>query len=346
MSFDYGTLFAPILVDIEKEMRAIRDEQGTISPIMWAIVDYQFGWDAEAGQVDKNVSGKRIRPVIMALVAQAVSGTYRHVLPAGAALELIHNFTLLHDDVMDKSLERRHRPAVWTRWGGAQAINAGDGLYALANLAMTRLPDQGADPAKTVKAHRALAQACLWTAEGQMLDIDFETRDTVRAEEYITMIANKTGTLIEAAAYIGALLSTDDETVAEGYGAFARNLGIAFQVRDDYLDIWGETAQTGKPVANDIREKKKSYPVLVALERASDADRAALQRIYAQDTLSDDDVQRVLKILERADAAARTDQTARHYYDLSLNSLDSTGIDNDTQRLIRQLAEFLIQRAH
>ncbi len=346
MSFDYGTLFAPILADIENEMRAIRDEQRTIAPIMWAIIDYQFGWDAEAASIDKNISGKRIRPVMMALVAQAVYGRYEHVLPAGAALELLHNFTLIHDDVMDKSPERRHRPAVWTRWGGTQAINAGDGLYALANLAMTRLLDQGADPVKTIKAHRAMSQACLWTAEGQMLDIDFETREVVRAEEYITMIVNKTGTLIEAAGYIGALLSTDDEAVAQGYAAFARNLGVAFQIRDDYLDVWGDTAQTGKVVASDIRDKKKSYPVLVALERAGEADRATLSRIYAQDVLADDDVQTVLDVLGRVDAAGQTDQTARHYYDLAMQSLASTGINNDTQHLIRQLAEFLIQRAH
>ncbi len=335
-----------IVDDIEAEMLAIRREQVAVAPILWEIVDYQFGWDLDDQAARRQISGKKIRPLLMALVAQAISGDYHHVLPAGAALELLHNFTLIHDDVMDKSLERRHRPAVWTRWGNTQAINAGDGLYALANLSSARLLDQGMPPRRVVEMVRAMSQACLWTAEGQMLDISFETRATVSTAEYITMITHKTGTLIEGAARIGALLSTDDETVIQSYAQFARQLGIAFQVRDDYLGVWGDEAQTGKSATSDIREKKKAYPFLAAVERASEADRATLLDLYAQETLSDADVQTVLAIFNRAGAAEQTDRVAEEYYTSALAHLDRTGIENDTQVTIRQLAAFLNQRAY
>ncbi|NLX09395.1 MAG: polyprenyl synthetase family protein [Chloroflexi bacterium] len=341
----YEQTFTPFLREIEAEMRAARQEQSEIAPILWQVIDYQFGWDIppEDSARFRKVTGKKIRPLLMALVAQAVRGDYRHVLPAGVALEFVHNFTLIHDDVMDESPERRHRPAVWTRWGPYQAINAGDGLYALSFLASTRLHRIGTPPAKTVRVVEWLARACLQTAEGQILDMDFETRDTVSTDDYITMIANKTGALIECAAGIGALLSTDDEALIAAYTDFGRRLGIAFQVRDDYLGIWGDKAQTGKSTTSDIREKKKSYPVLAAFERAVPADRASLQAIYRQESLSDADIATVMDILERTGAPALTDQIARSYYDGALERLGWTGAD---QELIRQYAAFLVRREY
>jgi geranylgeranyl pyrophosphate synthase len=340
------TFLNAISADLDAEMLAIRREQVPIAPILWEIVDYQFGWDVNDLAERRHISGKKIRPLLMALVAQAISGDYHHVLPAGAALEFLHNFTLIHDDVMDKSLERRHRPAVWTRWGTTQAVNAGDGLYALANLSSARLLDQGVPPRRVGEMVRAMSQACLWTAEGQMLDISFETRETVSTAEYITMITHKTGTLIEGAARIGALLTTDDEHVVQSYAQFGRFLGIAFQVRDDYLGVWGDEAQTGKSATGDIREKKKAYPFLAAFEHASAADRAALLGLYAQESLSDADVQTVLAIFNRAGAAEQTERVAADYYARALAHLDDTGVRNDTQDTIRQLAAFLNQRAY
>ncbi|HVO69244.1 MAG TPA: polyprenyl synthetase family protein, partial [Aggregatilineaceae bacterium] len=312
----YKDPFGQIRADIEAEMRAARQEQTAVAPMLWEIVDYVFGWDLtpEQTELSTKVSGKKIRPLFMALVAKAICGDYHHVLPAGAALEFLHNFTLIHDDVMDKSLERRHRAAVWTRWGSTQAINAGDALYALANLVCVRLLNTATPPDKIARAVQTLSQACLWTAQGQILDIDFETREDVSPADYITMISHKTGTLIEAAAEIGALLSTDNEATIQAYARFGRHLGIAFQIRDDYLGMWGDEARTGKSATSDIREKKKSYPILVGFERASDTDRAALRRLYAQETLSDRDIQPVLVILNRAGAAAQTEQVAEQYY--------------------------------
>lgn len=341
-------LFDTIAAEVEAEMWAIRQEQVAIAPILWEIVDYQFGWDLPADDRvgRRRVAGKKIRPLLMALVAQAISGEYRHVLSAGAALELLHNFTLVHDDVMDKSLTRRHRPAVWTRWGNAQAINAGDGLYALANLASTRLLDQATPTHRVVATFRALSQACLWTAEGQILDIDFETRETVPTADYIKMITHKTGMLIECAAKIGALLSTDDEQIIQSYADFARNLGIVFQIWDDYLGVWGDETKTGKSATGDIREKKKAYPFLAACERANETERATLRQLYAQETLSDADVQAALAIFNRVGAAEQTSQATGQYYRTAIAYLDQTGIHNETQTVIRQLADFLIQRTY
>jgi geranylgeranyl diphosphate synthase type I len=341
----YQELFTPILAAIDAEMREARREQQEIAPILWDVIDYQFGWDLPPAEF-KKVSGKKIRPLLMALVAKAVCGEYQHVLPAGASLEFIHNFTLIHDDVMDDSPERRHRPTIWTKWGKWQAINSGDGLYALANLSTVRLLKKGMDARKTVRAMESLSRACLWTAEGQILDMDFEHRETVLSDDYITMITNKSATLIECAAFTGAMLSTDDEAVIENYANFARTLGIAFQVRDDYLGVWGDEAQTGKSVTSDIRAKKKSYPVLVGFERASQTDRADLRQIYEKDTLSDADVNTVLAILDRVDARQQTDKIAEDYYQQAMNYLDATGITNETQDVIRGFAAFLIQRAY
>ena len=336
--------FEQIVADIDGEMRIIRQQQQTIAPLFWEVVDYQFGWDLDNPAQAQRVAGKKARPLLMALVALAVSGSYEHVLPAGAALELIHNFTLIHDDVMDHSPERRHRPAVWTHWGEYQAINVGDGLFALANLALSYLAQRGTAPHKIVQAYEILSRACMWTAEGQILDMDFEDREAVLPDEYITMVAHKSGTLIEAAARIGALLSTDDEAVVDAYGTFARSVGIAFQVRDDYLGIWGDEAQTGKSATSDIREKKKSYPVLIAFQQANDADRATLRHIYAQETLNTADIETVVTILDRVDAASQTDRVAKSYYERAMTSLDATGIHNAAQDQVRNYANFLIRR--
>ncbi len=343
----YEATFGPILTAIEAEMHAARQEQQVVAPILWDVIDYQFGWDLDADDARRGrVAGKKIRPLLMALVAQAVCGTYRHVLPAGAALEFIHNFTLIHDDVMDKSEERRHRPTVWTRWGPWQAINAGDGLYALAMLCSVRLAQVDAPPAKIVRVVEALARACLHTAEGQILDMDFEGRADVGADEYVTMVANKTGALIRCAAQVGALLSTDDEDLIARYAAFGRDLGIAFQIRDDYLGVWGDESRTGKSATSDIREKKKSYPILVAFERAAAADRATLEALYAAESLSDEDVSTVLDVLARTDAQAATDEIAWAYYEDALAHLERTGAAPAALAPIREYAAFLLRRAY
>jgi geranylgeranyl diphosphate synthase type I len=346
MAASYESLFGGILAEVEGEMRAARQEQREVAPLMWQMIDHHFGWNAEDAAQRARIAGKRVRPVLMALVAQAIAGSYRHVLPAAAALEFLHNFTLIHDDVMDRSLERRHRPTVWSIWGSDQAINAGDGLYALANLTLTRLLRLDVPPARIVRAAAVLSQACLWTAEGQVLDMTFPQREDVTVAEYLTMITLKTATLIEAAAQMGALLSTDDEAIIQAYGQFARALGIAFQVRDDYLGIWGDEAVTGKSATGDIREKKKSYPVLFAWERAGDSDRETLRRIYAQPTLSEEDVQQVVRILERTGAPAETERVADDYYQAALRHLDATGSANAAQTQLRQLASFLVRRAY
>ena len=340
----YGETFGALQAEIEAEMYAIRASQREVAPLLWQMIDHHFGWQEQSGAVNGSSSGKKVRPVLMALVAQAIGGSYRQVLPAGAALELLHNFTLIHDDVMDRSPTRRHRPTVWTIWGATQAINAGDALYALANLAMARLVERDVPAPRVVRACYTLSQACLWTAEGQVLDIAFTERPLVTTDEYMTMVEHKTGKLLEAATRLGALLSTDDEHVIEAYGRFGRHLGIAFQIRDDYLGLWGKADETGKPIAEDIYEKKKSYPVLVALERADEADRATLQRLYAQETLDDADVQTVLAILEHVDAITQTGRVAEAHYMAALEHLENTGIDNPTQEQIRRLAAFLILR--
>jgi geranylgeranyl diphosphate synthase type I len=347
----YFHSFAHYLIDIEVYLRAFCTDRPQAAPLYWEMIDHHFGWnEGVVSSADpttlRYLNGKRTRPLMTLLVAEAVSGSYAHAIPAAAGIEIIHNFTLIHDDVMDVSLERRHRPTVWSIWGIGQAINTGDGLFAFGMSALLELGQRGVDPAKIVEAMRVLLDACSATVEGQILDMSFEQRTDVTPDEYIVMIEHKTGTLIEASARLGALLSTDDRAVIDGYGDYARNLGIAFQMQDDYLGIWGDEAQTGKSASSDIVGKKKSYPVLIAFASADAEARAALDRIYAQEHLDDADVAAVKAILDTVDAAAQTRSLIERYYCDSIAALDSVSGGDSSGTLLRQIADFLIRRVY
>ncbi len=343
----YLSTFSELLLDIEKHLKSYLGGRPQIAPLFWEMVDYHFGWQ-RAGDVDvaPNIGGKRIRPLLMLLVARAVSGRSDHALPAALAIEIIHNFTLIHDDVMDASTERRHRTTLWVRWGEAQAINAGDGLYALGMGAMLRLRRHGVPADKTLAAMDLLLDACRATVEGQMLDVGFEQRTDVTPDEYLTMIAGKSGALIEVAARIGALLSTDDAATIDAYAGFGLSLGMAFQIWDDYLGAWGEAALTGKSATSDIEGRKKSYPVLLAFRDAPAEVQARLHAIYAQPEITPVDVEEIYDALAQVEAQQKTRDLIEIYFQRALAALDSVHVDNDSQRALRELALFLVERAY
>lgn len=347
----YYRTFADYLRAIETDLRQFATQRPKVAPLYWQMVDHHFGWEnnapAESGDaLLRNLNGKRTRPLMTLLVAQAISNRYDHALPAAVGVELIHNFTLIHDDVMDRSPERRHRSTIWTEWGIAQAINAGDGLYAFGMSSVLDLLKNRVPPDKIIRAMQVVLDACIATVEGQILDVGFETRSDVSSDEYITMIYNKSGALIEASARLGALLSTNDEATIEAYAAFARNLGIAFQIQDDYLGVWGNEQETGKSATSDIEGKKKSYPVLIAFEQADSASKKTLASIYAKPELNLADVAAVKAILDRLDAAAQTQKLIEKYYQQSIASLDTVTSGSKDHTLLLQLAEFLIQRSY
>jgi len=265
-------------------------------------------------------------------------------LAAAAALELTHNFSLVHDDIQDADRERRHRPTVWAVWGQGQAINAGDSLLALAHLALLRLVDAGLSPAAVVRACRILDAACLTMIEGQCLDLEFEERAQVKVEEYLEMIERKSGALFGAALHLGALTAGADEALGERFGRAGRLLGTAFQVRDDLLGVWGRRDVTGKPESADIRRRKKTLPLLCAQSTAPAEDREALAHIYRRATLDDAAVQQVVAILERAGAYDYCQNMARQRLEEALAELASTAITPAAYCELREVADFLLER--
>jgi geranylgeranyl diphosphate synthase, type I len=296
---------------------ATRLEAGNLAPF-YGQMQYHLGWvDTTFSPVTSN-PGKLLRPTLLLLAYEAAGASTHEVgavthnsshlsraLPAAASVELTHNFTLIHDDIEDGDIERRHRSTVWNVWGIPQAINTGDGMFALARLALWDVVNEGVDPAIAVRLGAVLDKACLVIAEGQYLDISFETREDISVAMYVDMISRKTATLMSCAAEMGALLGTHDADTIARLSSFGYAMGIAFQVRDDLLGIWASTAELGKTPAGDIYRRKKSLPVLHALEQANASDQQLLRQVYTQTApVTGEQVEEVLSIFARTQTKA------------------------------------------
>lgn len=273
------------------------------------ILRYHLGWSDRHGVPSPTPAsqGKALRPTLCMFACDAFRGEPGHAAPAAAALELIHNFSLVHDDIQDQGLERRHQPTVWAVWGTERALVAGDAMQALGDLT-TLMAGENVPADTAVRVSKLLTQSYLEMIEGQCRDLQFEQRATIGAEEYLDMIALKTGALIRSSLVIGATIATDDPEILAGVARFGTAIGRLFQIRDDYLGIWGDEAITGKSTDSDIVQRKKSYPIVYAFQQVGGADRDELLRLYAQETLDETDVDRVMKILEDVGAARRTDE--------------------------------------
>ncbi len=274
-------------------------------------VGYHLGWlDAHFVPV-QYTTGKLLRPTLLLLAYEAAgaceTGSKREekahlerALPAAIAIELFHNFTLIHDDIEDGDRERRSRPTAWTVFGIPQAINLGDGLACLSRLALFALLDKGVDADLVARLGYCFDRAALTVIEGQHMDLCFETQEQVAVPHCLEMIARKTAALLACAAEMGARLGCSDEPTIKAFHQFGWHLGIAFQVRDDLLGIWATRAQAGKMPAGDVLRRKKTLPVLHAIQHASPQDRAWLRTFYAQqEAPGSEQVDQVLAILER-----------------------------------------------
>ena len=310
------------------------------------MMQYHLGWLDESFAPTTGNAGKRVRPIMCLLTCQATGGDPEQALPAATALELAHNFSLVHDDIEDQSALRRGRPTVWKVWGVPQAINVGDGLFVLAHLAMQRLADEGVPPQRGLRALETFDQACLALTEGQYLDLSFETRLDVDVEQYLSMIRGKTAALFSAAAQLGALVAGSDPASIARYRRFGQNLGLAFQIVDDILGIWGDPQVTGKPSADDIRQRKKTLPIVRALEKEQRAGGKGLKGIYQQEAIDGEAVEAALRILENLEARHFAEAMANDYYQQALAELDATGLENEAQDDLRELAAFLVERTY
>jgi geranylgeranyl diphosphate synthase type I len=296
------------------------------------MVRYHLGLDGSGS------SGKRVRPLLGLLAYASIAGDYRPALPGAAAVELGHNFSLVHDDIEDGDRERRHRATLWALHGIPQAINAGDALFSLSRVALHRLSDLGFSDARVLRVMRLYDMTCVALCEGQYLDIwASEQAEPMSVELYFDMIGRKTAALIAASIEAGALLATDDEAVIARYRAFGWALGIAFQLNDDLLGIWGEQRQTGKE-PSDVARHKMTLPVIYAFDHANPQECATLERVWRTDEPQDGLVADAVALIERLGGRDYTRDQARRYRDKALLELEAAGVvDADALESLRRI---------
>jgi geranylgeranyl diphosphate synthase, type I len=294
---------------IETEMRTVVCSGDERESGYYGMMRYHLGWVDGSFDPISAPSGKRIRPLLCLLACAAAGGDPRMALPAAAGLELLHNFSLIHDDIEDYSPNRRHRPTVWRLFGMPQACNAGDGMFSLAHLAFHRLGDLGAEARIVLDALRLFDETCLSLTEGQYLDMAFESRTDVTEAEYFRMIGGKTGALLAASPQIGAVVAGAPAEQVGLYHAFGAAMGRAFQLRDDILGIWGDEAITGKSVASDILSKKKSLPIILALAHPTAGLR--MSHLYGGPPFGEADVPAILALLDASGARSHVEGQIR-----------------------------------
>lgn len=324
--------------EIEAELKSLISN--TTSPL-YHMMGYHLGWVDERGQLRAGPSGKMLRPSLCLLACEAVGGQWRRALPAAAAVELLHNFSLIHDDIEDESSERRGRPTLWQVWGQAQAINAGDAMHVLSHLALLRLEERGVRAEKVLQAARILDQTCLKLCEGQYLDLCYQNRLDIGVDDYLKMISGKTAALFECSLKLGALIGGDDQELVERLGAFGQNLGLAFQIQDDILGIWGREEVTGKPSLSDIQEMKKTLPIIYGLAKDKE-----LLSIYQKEALDQGDIALVPDILERVAARDYAQGMAQRYFAKAWNELESAAISPKAKDELKMIAAFVEEREH
>jgi geranylgeranyl diphosphate synthase type I len=324
-----------------------RELRRAVPPIdrspLYQMLRYHLGWVDAAGDEAATYAGKQLRPALLLLAAEAAGGDPAVALPAAAAVELLHNFSLIHDDVQDRSPERRYRAVVWAIWGASQAINAGDAMYAAASLAVLRCAELGAPAADVIEVSAMLHECCLRLVEGQYLDLAFETRDDVSIDDYLAMISGKTGALIAASLEMGAILG-GARAERDAWRAFGEQLGRAFQIVDDVLGVWGDPAVTGKPAADDVVKGKRALPFLVAASRLEGADRARLAELYRQPERDAAAVVEAIALIDRAGARRECERTAAIHLDEALATLGRTGARGRGADELRALARFVLAR--
>lgn len=312
---------AQLIGDTEDEIARLVQDRDPSTHGLYEMVRYHLALDGSGAS-----GGKRMRPLLGLLAYASIAGDHRRALPGAAAVELGHNFSLVHDDIEDRDVERRHRATLWTIHGVPQAINTGDTLFTLSRIALHRLTDLGFSDAKVLRLMRLYDETCLALCEGQYIDIaTSESDDLMGVDGYFDMIGRKTAALIAASIEAGALLATDDDEVIARYRAFGWALGLAFQINDDLLGIWGAEQATGKE-ASDVSHKKKTLPVIYAVEHAGPVDRERLLALYGMPDPSAAEVAEIIAILERVGARDYTRREARRYRDEALAELDATGV--------------------
>jgi geranylgeranyl diphosphate synthase type I len=335
----------PYLDAIENELHHVLGVPNPALAPLYHMMQYHLGWLDEQQQPVKASRGKRLRPLLCLLACQAAGADWRTALPAAASLELIHNFSLIHDDIEDNSATRRHRPTVWKLWGLAQGINTGDAMWALARSALQRLATNSLVPLVILEIYTRVDDACRQLCHGQYLDLAFETSPNVSLADYEQMITGKTAALIAACTAIGAVVAGVAPNKVMHYYSFGLELGLAFQIQDDILGIWGDPAITGKSAADDILSKKKTYPILTALAWEQDQGLHDLADLNALPVFGPAELEHAFQLLKRANAQKVAQQRVQASLAATLEHLARAECTQPAGNMLRELALNLVQRS-
>ncbi|MFF9198952.1 polyprenyl synthetase family protein [Streptomyces sp. NPDC014779] len=323
-------------------MRAAVDR---LAPPMDTVAAYHFGWIDALGRPTEGDSGKAVRPALALISAEAMGAAPEVGIPGAVAVELVHNFSLLHDDLMDGDEQRRHRDTVWKVYGPAQAILVGDALSALANELLLELGTVEAG-----RATRRLTTANRKLIDGQAQDISYEHRERVTVEECLEMEGNKTGALLACAASIGAVLAGADDRTADKLEEYGYHLGLAFQAVDDLLGIWGDPDSTGKQTWSDLRQRKKSLPVVAALAAGGPASERLGELLAADakstdfDSFSEAEFAARAALIEEAGGRDWTSQEARRQHEIAVRALHEVDLPVRVRDQLTALADFVVVR--
>jgi geranylgeranyl diphosphate synthase, type I len=312
------------------------------------VAEYHFGWRDANGNLAEHNGGKGIRPALAVLSAEAVGAPSEFGLPGAVSVELVHNFSLIHDDVVDHDTERRHRPSVWALFGIGKAVIVGDALLALADqclleaervLGVAAVAEQSAVAASA----RRIADATSKMIAGQALDMAFEHTDAVSLQACLEMEAGKTGALLSCASAIGAEFAGAAPALVSALATFGLELGLAFQAIDDVLGIWGDPAVTGKPAGSDLRAGKMSLPIVAALERGGpEADELA--GLLQRDDLDDEATNRAALLVEKSGGRQLALDDAAQRLESALAAIALDGIDATARDELSELARFVVER--
>ena len=322
-------LVEPELVDSVKKL----------SNELLPVIEYHFGWKTIKGIEAPEDTGKRLRPSLAVLSAEAVGRDMKVAIPGAVAVELIHNFSLIHDDIIDGDKERRHRPSAWTAFSIEDALIAGDALHTLAFQVLLE-----ENTPERVQAARRLVDATTTMISGQAADMAFDDLPTISFEECLKMEAAKTGALLGYSSSVGAILSGADENTCNALEVFGYELGLAYQAVDDVLGIWGDPKITGKPAGNDLREKKKSMPVSIVLS-ANNSDSEKLLEIFSTtEDLDEEEIVKASALIENAGGREATLEEADEHLKRAIEFLNNADIRKETFCELEEIAHFVVNR--
>jgi geranylgeranyl diphosphate synthase type I len=327
----------PLLSHIELELQkqVSRLDTPRTNPFH-EMLTYHMGWTGEGAGLE--ATGKRIRPLMVLLTAASCDAEWQRALPAAAAVELVHNFSLVHDDIQDNSPKRRGRDTAWLKWGSPMAINVGDALFVISNQAILDLRENF--PAEiVVGAAEILNNTCLELTRGQFLDMSYEERVDLSVEDYWPMIAGKTAALLSACCHLGSLLGGAEDSNQEAYRSFGHYLGLAFQVQDDILGIWGNETITGKSAAGDLVEGKNSLPILAGLGK-----RGQFAERWSHGLIRPEEVEALARLLASEGGLIAAQDAAQQMTELALLSLREANPQGEAGVALFELADRLLKR--